>query len=170
MTANQRQSGGPEGQGVISPPISGTPKTDYTVLPEGFSFERPAMLDADPDWDSTVATVRGICVEYRHLSIVDGDAEIVTVVPDMGRPSYRTFPSWVEAHDYVCDTARREVLAEIGHACRSGWEYGVAPCERCAVEPCDRFRSIGRGPEGDFERSTFCACGFEYADHAETAR
>lgn len=89
--------------------------SDYTILPTGFTFERPAVLDADPDMDFTVATVRGIGVEYRHTACGYGDAEVVTVVPDMGRPSYRTFPTWVEAHDYVCDTARREVLAEMGH-------------------------------------------------------
>lgn len=47
-------------------------------------------------------------------------------------------------------------------------EIGLARAEE--NEPCERFRSIGRGVEGDFERSTFCACGFEYADHAEVAR
>lgn len=127
----------PEGSDPSLPPIKGRSAKDYTVLPEGFTFERPAVLDADPDMDFTVAVVRGIGVEYRHVACGYGDVEVVEVVPDMGTPTYRVFGSWVEAHDYVCDTARREVLDEMGHDCSIGWTYGVGPCEGCAAVWCD---------------------------------
>lgn len=104
------------------------------VLP--FTTSPPAMLNAamqaDPGWDYSVATVRGICVEYVHYA-VDG-VDFVAVLPEMGIPTFARFPTWVSAHDYVCDTARADVLAEIGHACPAlnGADTYGATCERCA--------------------------------------
>lgn len=125
--------------------------TDYTVLPEGFTFERPAVLDGA----FTVASVRGICVEYHHVVEDGGIADYVAVYPDQGRPSYRLFPSWIAAHDYACNTARREVLDELGHDCprTGGWEYGAACGEGCEVESPCRCSAVPCGG------ACLCTCG-----------
>ena len=49
--------------------------------------------------------------------------------------------------------------------CRSLFAHGKN--HGAADVPCATFTSQGFGPEGDYEHSLFCTCGWERADHGE---
>lgn len=142
MTRSEAQSGVAQGGEIL-------PTAGNAGRSPAFTTDRPAVLDIDPDKVVPSAVARGICVEYHHLTVwADGAViEVGMVLPDMGRPSYAVFGSWLEAFDWATSAARADVLAEIGHDCprTMAWEYGAACGTWCEVEASCRCSAVPCG-------------------------